>query len=73
MGFGSGFFFGGSFFQFGVVCFECSDVFGGGDGGFVLWQQEVMGVIVFDVYFVVQVVQVGDFFQQDDFYLSFIF
>src|SRR5690606_27738912 len=69
-GFGRSLALGSRFFQLGTTCFELGDVGRRSSGGFALGQQVVTTVARLDVYFVAQVAQVRDFFQQDDFHLS---
>lgn len=51
-------------FKFFNVVFCCRNCF-------ILWEKEVMSIIRFNSYLVVQIVKVGDFIQQDDIYFSY--
>src|SRR5690606_12653804 len=69
-GFGRSLALGSRFFQLGTTCFELGEVGRRSSGGFALGQQLVTTVARLDVYFVAQVAQARDFFEQDDFHLS---
>lgn len=59
-------------FQFSVMCFEVFNVFFGSWNSFILWYQEVMSIVCFNVNLIIQVIQVCYFIKQNNLYY-FIF
>lgn len=59
-------------FQFSMMCFEEFNVFFGSRNSFILWDQEVMSVVCFNVNLIIQVIQVCYFIKQNNLYY-FIF
>lgn len=59
-------------FQFSVMSFEEFNVFFGSWNSFILWYQEVTSIVCFNVYLIIQVIQVCYFIKQNNLYY-FIF
>src|SRR3990167_7103762 len=68
--FGRSFLVGSSLFQLSTARFKCSHVGSSCSSSLALRQQVVTTVTSLNIYFIAQVAQVGDFFQQDDFHFG---